>query len=78
MYYFLAMSCCFSRFVTLEPGDIVLTGTPPGVGCFRKPPLYLKVSALEGVAWWWHLKLPSDMLCVLCCGTPCAVTFCVQ
>lgn len=33
----------FSRFMTLEPGDVVLTGTPPGVGCFRKPPLYLKV-----------------------------------
>jgi len=32
-----------SRFVTLHPGDIVLTGTPPGVGCFRKPPLWLKV-----------------------------------
>ena len=31
------------RFVTLRPGDTVLTGTPPGVGCFRKPPLYLKV-----------------------------------
>lgn len=31
------------RFMTLEPGDVVLTGTPPGVGCFRKPPLYLKV-----------------------------------
>jgi len=32
-----------SRFVTLHPGDIILTGTPPGVGCFRKPPLWLKV-----------------------------------
>ena len=34
------------RFVTLRPGDTVLTGTPPGVGCFRKPPLYLKVCIL--------------------------------
>jgi 2-keto-4-pentenoate hydratase/2-oxohepta-3-ene-1,7-dioic acid hydratase in catechol pathway len=32
-----------SRFFTLRPGDIILTGTPPGVGCFRKPPLWLKV-----------------------------------
>ena len=25
------------------PGDLILTGTPPGVGCFRKPePLWLK------------------------------------
>jgi len=32
-----------SRFVTLHPGDIILTGTPPGVGCFRKPQLWLKI-----------------------------------
>lgn len=31
-----------SKFFTLRPGDIILTGTPPGVGCFRKPPLWLK------------------------------------
>jgi 2,4-didehydro-3-deoxy-L-rhamnonate hydrolase len=31
-----------SRVMTLEPGDIVTTGTPAGVGSFRKPPLYLK------------------------------------
>jgi ureidoglycolate lyase/2,4-diketo-3-deoxy-L-fuconate hydrolase len=31
-----------SRFMTLEPGDIVSTGTPPGVGMGRKPPVYLK------------------------------------
>ena len=28
--------------VTLEPGDVVSTGTPAGVGCFRDPPVYLK------------------------------------
>lgn len=28
--------------VTVLPGDVILTGTPPGVGCFRKPPLFLK------------------------------------
>uniref|UniRef100_A0A8C4J712 Fumarylacetoacetase-like C-terminal domain-containing protein n=1 Tax=Dromaius novaehollandiae TaxID=8790 RepID=A0A8C4J712_DRONO len=33
-----------SRFVTLLPGDVFLTGTPPGVGLFRKPPVFLKVS----------------------------------
>jgi 2,4-didehydro-3-deoxy-L-rhamnonate hydrolase len=33
-----------SRFMTLEPGDIVITGTPPGVGMGFKPhPLYLKI-----------------------------------
>ena len=26
-----------SRCVTLQPGDLIFTGTPPGVGCFRKP-----------------------------------------
>jgi len=31
-----------SRFITLEPGDVVATGTPPGVGFARKPPVYLK------------------------------------
>lgn len=31
-----------SRNFTLEPGDLILTGTPAGVGAGRKPPLYLK------------------------------------
>ena len=31
-----------SQFMTLEPGDIVSTGTPPGVGLGFKPPRYLK------------------------------------
>lgn len=31
-----------SKVVTLKPGDIVSTGTPPGVGVFRKPPVLLK------------------------------------
>jgi acylpyruvate hydrolase len=31
-----------SEVFTLETGDIVSTGTPPGVGCFRKPPVFLK------------------------------------
>jgi 2,4-didehydro-3-deoxy-L-rhamnonate hydrolase len=30
-----------SRYMTLEPGDVVATGTPAGVGAFRKPPRYL-------------------------------------
>jgi len=32
-----------SQFFTLVPGDIISTGTPPGVGCFQKPPVFLKV-----------------------------------
>ncbi len=31
-----------SRFMTLLPGDVIATGTPPGVGLGRKPPRYLK------------------------------------
>jgi 2-keto-4-pentenoate hydratase/2-oxohepta-3-ene-1,7-dioic acid hydratase in catechol pathway len=31
-----------SRSFTLLPGDLVLTGTPPGVGAFRSPPVFLK------------------------------------
>jgi 2-keto-4-pentenoate hydratase/2-oxohepta-3-ene-1,7-dioic acid hydratase in catechol pathway len=31
-----------SRFMTLEPGDVITTGTPPGVGMGMKPPQYLK------------------------------------
>ena len=30
-----------SRFMTLQPGDVISTGTPPGVGLGQKPPLYL-------------------------------------
>jgi 2,4-diketo-3-deoxy-L-fuconate hydrolase len=32
-----------SRFMTLHPGDVVTTGTPPGVGLGMKPQLYLKI-----------------------------------
>jgi|688.fasta_scaffold23118_2 2-keto-4-pentenoate hydratase/2-oxohepta-3-ene-1,7-dioic acid hydratase in catechol pathway len=31
-----------SRFVTLEPGDLIFTGTPAGVGAGRTPPRYLQ------------------------------------
>ena len=31
-----------SETITLEPGDVVATGTPPGVGFARKPPVFLK------------------------------------
>lgn len=31
-----------SQVMTLEPGDLIYTGTPPGVGNARKPPVFLK------------------------------------
>jgi 2-keto-4-pentenoate hydratase/2-oxohepta-3-ene-1,7-dioic acid hydratase in catechol pathway len=31
-----------SHYMTLYPGDIITTGTPPGVGMAKKPPIYLK------------------------------------
>ena len=31
-----------SHFMTLMPGDVIATGTPPGVGMGMKPPRYLK------------------------------------
>ena len=31
-----------TRYITLEPGDVIATGTPGGVGVFRKPPVFLK------------------------------------
>ena len=43
-----------SQFFTLHPGDIITTGTPPGVGMGMKPPQYLKpgdkmVICIEGL-----------------------------
>lgn len=31
-----------SQLITVHPGDLIFTGTPPGVGAARKPPLFLK------------------------------------
>ncbi len=43
-----------SSVVTLEPGDVVATGTPSGVGFVRKPPRYLQpgdevIVTIEGI-----------------------------
>lgn len=54
-----------SRYMTLMPGDVISTGTPPGVGLGQKPPVYLKpgdVMELEIEAWvasasrWWRIR----------------------
>jgi 2,4-diketo-3-deoxy-L-fuconate hydrolase len=43
-----------SRVVSLEPGDVIFTGTPAGVGAVRKPPVFLApgdelVTQVEGI-----------------------------
>ncbi|OQX65350.1 MAG: hypothetical protein B5M55_04200 [Desulfococcus sp. 4484_242] len=44
----------FSRHFTLKPGDVILTGTPHGVGTFRDPSVYMKngdeiIVEIEGI-----------------------------
>jgi 2,4-diketo-3-deoxy-L-fuconate hydrolase len=31
-----------SQFMSLQPGDVITTGTPPGVGLGQKPPVFLR------------------------------------
>ena len=38
-----------SQSMTLEPGDLIATGTPPGVGFARKPPVFLQPGDLVEV-----------------------------
>ena len=43
MIFSVATTIAFlSSFMTLEPGDIIATGTPSGVGLTRTPPLFLQ------------------------------------
>ena len=39
-----------SRFMTLHPGDIISTGTPPGVGMGQKPPVFLRAGDQISIA----------------------------
>ncbi len=39
-----------SQVVTLRPGDVLFTGTPPGVGMARKPPRFLKAGDVAQVS----------------------------
>ena len=38
-----------SQLVTLQPGDLIFTGTPPGVGAARKPPVFIQAGDLMEV-----------------------------
>ena len=37
-----AIVAFISKAITLEPGDVILTGTPDGVGVFRNPKVFLQ------------------------------------
>ncbi len=55
-----------SRFMTLKPGDVIATGTPPGVGMGHKPPHYLKsgdrvVLEVEGLGRQNHLVVDAPV-----------------
>ena len=44
-----AILAYLSQVFTLEPGDLVFTGTPPGVGFARKPPVFLQAGDMVEV-----------------------------
>ena len=55
-----------SQFMTLEPGDVITTGTPPGVGMGAKPPVYLKKGdvmrlGIEGLGEQQQLVVPFKL-----------------
>lgn len=52
-----------SRFMSLQPGDIISTGTPPGVGLGQRPPVYLRADnvitlGIEGLGQQQQLVVP--------------------
>ena len=54
-----------SRYMSMQPGDIISTGTPPGVGLGQKPPVYLKAGdrvslAIEGLGEQNQLCIPDE------------------
>lgn len=53
-----------SRYMSLQPGDIISTGTPPGVGLGQKPPVYLRAGnvitlGVEGLGQQRQVVVPS-------------------
>lgn len=55
-----------SRFMSLQPGDIISTGTPPGVGLGMKPPKYLQAGnvmrlGIEGLGEQKQAVIPFSM-----------------
>ncbi|MBX3656590.1 MAG: fumarylacetoacetate hydrolase family protein, partial [Ramlibacter sp.] len=55
-----------SQFMTLMPGDVITTGTPPGVGLGMKPPVFLKKGdvmklGIEGLGEQQQLVVPFKL-----------------
>jgi len=55
-----------SQFFVLEPGDVILTGTPPGVGLGKKPPQFLKAGdvvrlGIDGLGEQQHMVVKFKM-----------------
>jgi 2,4-diketo-3-deoxy-L-fuconate hydrolase len=53
-----------SRFMSLQPGDVISTGTPPGVGMGQKPPIFLRAGdrmelGIEGLGM-QHQRVVAD------------------
>jgi 2-keto-4-pentenoate hydratase/2-oxohepta-3-ene-1,7-dioic acid hydratase in catechol pathway len=50
MIFSVAATIAFlSSFMTLEPGDLIATGTPSGIGARRQPPLFLRAGDIVEV-----------------------------
>jgi 2-keto-4-pentenoate hydratase/2-oxohepta-3-ene-1,7-dioic acid hydratase in catechol pathway len=58
-----------SQFMTLLPGDIITTGTPPGVGMGRKPPQFLKTGDVVIVPDWRRANTCAQRL-IACQASP--------
>ncbi|HZT24876.1 MAG TPA: fumarylacetoacetate hydrolase family protein [Pseudolabrys sp.] len=59
-----ALVSYISRFTSLQPGDVILTGTPAGVGFGQKPPTYLKpgdvvTASIDGLGEQRHVAVAS-------------------
>jgi 2-keto-4-pentenoate hydratase/2-oxohepta-3-ene-1,7-dioic acid hydratase in catechol pathway len=54
-----------SLFMSLQPGDVILTGTPAGVGHGQKPPVFLQpgdvvTASIEGLGEQTHKVVAGD------------------
>jgi 2-keto-4-pentenoate hydratase/2-oxohepta-3-ene-1,7-dioic acid hydratase in catechol pathway len=64
IYSVAELVCYISRFMSLQPGDVILTGTPAGVGLGQKPPVYLKAgdvvtASIEGLGEQTHIVVAA-------------------